>query len=718
MVIYFYSYRVISRRSEEIYAASLEQARTELDGMVNSVFQMLEQMTVNNHVRKLSFVRETPSPDDHWAIAQLVKDLGNYRLLSPFAEDVFVVMNRTNSIVSTIGYIREGLYYSLYYKNDDTDPAELTALMHRSYRRKETYPVGDYIFFLLTTMEGNLSDSTITAVVAVKRTSFDERFIRISGTAGRDSGSLMYIADRDKGREYYAGDMRPGKGPYHILSLDSRATNWQYIYLIPVNVQKAEARRIQFLTLAGLLACSLLGLFLSFLLSRRNYGPVKRLLAFFVPEKDVPLKKGTVGWGSREGDEFSLIDRRAGEVIREQQDSRQAARKYYIYALLEKPFDSVTGRQEMEKYRISLEGEWNLVALFSFPGLSGSLTETETELMGTIQRVLIHVFTEAAEGRYTLETADAGENVAAIVNWSGDRERFITQLEEDIEYTQQEMADFLHTAVLTALGEPRRGPGGIYYSNLEARETTRYLDSKTGQTVLRYRDIAYANGRYRYTQEDEQKLINLIRTGDEKAACALLKQVFEENKFPSGSAQGNTQGGPGGFGKMTRLLAYDILGSLIKGMEQPESKLPEDLKDINFEMVPVGELPAALEQIARNICQANRPGLQNRSSRALCEKVKEYISENYRDPEINISQTGRHFDISPFYLSGIFKEETGLGLLEYINTLRIEEGKKLLEERYNITEIAEKTGFHGSGAFIRVFKKMTGVTPRQYRNIQ
>jgi AraC-like DNA-binding protein len=572
------------------------------------------------------------------------------------------------------------------------------ALMRQPHRRKDVYPMGDYIFFLLTTMEGNLSDSTITVAAAVKRTSFDERFISISGTAGR--GSLLYIADRDKGWEYYAGDLRPGNGPYHILSLDSRAANWQYVYLIPVNVQKAEARRIQFLTLAGLLACSLLGLFLSFLLSRRNYDPVKRLLAFFVPG-NLNLRLGF-----QEGDEFSLIERRAGEVIREQQDSRQAARKYYIYALLEKPFDSITGRREMEKYRIPLEGEWNLVAIFSFPGLSGGLTETETELMGTVQRVLIHIFTEASEGRYTLETADAGENVAAMVNWSGDRERFISQLEEDIEYTQQEMADFLHTAVLTALGEPRRGPGGIYYSNLEARETSRYLDSKTGQTILRYRDIAYANGRYRYTQEDEQKLINLIRTGDEQAAGALLKQVFEENKFPQG------------LGKMTRLLAYDILGSLIKGMEQPESKLPEDLKDINFEMVPIGELPAALEQIARNICRANRPGLRNRSNRALCEKVKEYISENYRNPEINISQTGRYFDISPFYLSGIFKEETGLGLLEYINTLRIEEGKRLLEENYNITEIAEKTGFHGSGAFIRVFKKMTGVTPRQYRNIQ
>jgi AraC-like DNA-binding protein len=71
--------------------------------------------------------------------------------------------------------------------------------------------------------------------------------------------------------------------------------------------------------------------------------------------------------------------------------------------------------------------------------------------------------------------------------------------------------------------------------------------------------------------------------------------------------------------------------------------------------------------------------------------------------------------MSPFYLSRIFKEETGVGLLEYINTLRIEEGKKLLARGQSIVKTAETTGFRDSNAFIRVFKKLTGVTPGQYK---
>jgi YesN/AraC family two-component response regulator len=184
--------------------------------------------------------------------------------------------------------------------------------------------------------------------------------------------------------------------------------------------------------------------------------------------------------------------------------------------------------------------------------------------------------------------------------------------------------------------------------------------------------------------------------------------VFADNTFPQGLSD-----------KMRQLLAYDLLGTIIKGIEQDGGDTLDEFNpdEFNVEEIPAAELPAFLEKIVLSTCELNRRAMQNKNAKALCEKVKKYIEENYRNANINISQTGYHFGISPFYLSSIFKEETGTGLLEYITTLRIEEGKRLLEEGRNVTEIAEMTGFHGSGAFIRVFKKLTGITPGQYRKI-
>jgi AraC-like DNA-binding protein len=305
---------------------------------------------------------------------------------------------------------------------------------------------------------------------------------------------------------------------------------------------------------------------------------------------------------------------------------------------------------------------------------------------------------------------NAGEQAAAIVNWSGDRDAFIPRLEEAIEYTQQKAGEFLHMPVFTALGEPRRGPEGIYYSNLEARETLRYPDLKTGQSILHYRDIRYPGGKYQYTQETEQKFINLIRAGDAGAAHALLRQVWAENTS-SGALSG----------KMIRLLAYNLLGSIIKGMEQGGVLEEEDGKPgfnyLNFENILTGELINTLEKASAEVCRSNSLARQKRREPHLSGKVKQYIDGNFRNPDINISITSLQFGMNPAYLSAVFKEETGLSLLEYINTLRIEEGKRLLAAGCEVSDAAGQCGFHSSGTFIRVFKKLAGLTPGQYREM-
>ena len=99
----------------------------------------------------------------------------------------------------------------------------------------------------------------------------------------------------------------------------------------------------------------------------------------------------------------------------------------------------------------------------------------------------------------------------------------------------------------------------------------------------------------------------------------------------------------------------------------------------------------------------------------FCEEIKEYIQENYSDPDLNISQAAIHFGITPSYLSGIFKKETGMSLLGYISEVRTEKAKDLLAGEITIAEVAKRAGFRDSAALIRTFKKNVGMTPGQYR---
>lgn len=67
------------------------------------------------------------------------------------------------------------------------------------------------------------------------------------------------------------------------------------------------------------------------------------------------------------------------------------------------------------------------------------------------------------------------------------------------------------------------------------------------------------------------------------------------------------------------------------------------------------------------------------------------------------------------YLSTRFKSETGLSVMEYYTKLKIAEAKKLIRERnYNITQVANLLMFSDPHYFSRIFKKHTGMTPREY----
>lgn len=98
-------------------------------------------------------------------------------------------------------------------------------------------------------------------------------------------------------------------------------------------------------------------------------------------------------------------------------------------------------------------------------------------------------------------------------------------------------------------------------------------------------------------------------------------------------------------------------------------------------------------------------------------QAKQYIKEHYAEA-LNLDSVSYQVGFSPSYFDTIFRKETGKTFLEYLMDIRVEEAKKLLREsRINIEQIGRMVGSNDSKRFSKTFKRKTGISPREYRNL-
>lgn len=97
--------------------------------------------------------------------------------------------------------------------------------------------------------------------------------------------------------------------------------------------------------------------------------------------------------------------------------------------------------------------------------------------------------------------------------------------------------------------------------------------------------------------------------------------------------------------------------------------------------------------------------------------IKEYINQHYTE-DISLDKLSKVFDLSPSYLSQLFKNEVGISYIEYLTKKRIDYAKRLLmESEQSVGEICTMVGYLDQKHFFRTFKKHTKMSPTEYRKL-
>ena len=129
-----------------------------------------------------------------------------------------------------------------------------------------------------------------------------------------------------------------------------------------------------------------------------------------------------------------------------------------------------------------------------------------------------------------------------------------------------------------------------------------------------------------------------------------------------------------------------------------------------------GELLDSLNQYCRMI---TKEGLQSRKIQAALpvRTIQQYMKTHFAE-SLTLEGMAEIVHLNPVYLSGLFKKELGVNFSDYLAGLRVEKAKALLKEvDWNISEVAAQVGYGDARYFSKVFSKLVGINPKEYRRL-
>jgi YesN/AraC family two-component response regulator len=141
-----------------------------------------------------------------------------------------------------------------------------------------------------------------------------------------------------------------------------------------------------------------------------------------------------------------------------------------------------------------------------------------------------------------------------------------------------------------------------------------------------------------------------------------------------------------------------------------------DFQKSSARMSDVIEISYKLGQVLRKFVEMMDQSIPPHASEAVKQSLN-YIHKNYRK-QITLEEVADIVALSPTHFSKLFKGDMGIGFSAYINQLRLQKAKKLLEEsELSLAEITQNVGYSNQQYFSRVFKEYNHMTPGQYRRI-
>lgn len=261
-----------------------------------------------------------------------------------------------------------------------------------------------------------------------------------------------------------------------------------------------------------------------------------------------------------------------------------------------------------------------------------------------------------------------------------------------------------------AAGLPYNSLFDVYRSFDEALQASEYT-TNPNDVLLWYMKATTENQYYYYPVEVENKIINLVKTGNKEGVYALLEDLYQEN-IVNRDVKKN----------MLAYLFTEMKGTFLRILthinfendEEFRSSIIEKIEEIDNITLSEDKWER-IKVIYTTLCdQVNKS--KNQYSSQLITKIIEFVELNYTDQQLNRYMVATKFNLSEVYLSRFFKEQMGENLAKYIEQIRLKKAHELItNSNLPINDIVEKTGYSCVRTFRRAYVRIYGILPSEDR---
>lgn len=166
-----------------------------------------------------------------------------------------------------------------------------------------------------------------------------------------------------------------------------------------------------------------------------------------------------------------------------------------------------------------------------------------------------------------------------------------------------------------------------------------------------------------------------------------------------------------------------IILSAYTDFEYARTAIRYDVADYVLKLSVLEELPPAVEKVTQKL-QKQKKELEEelvrqpekKDAESLYDQIREYIEKNY-SKKITLNDIAEELHANSSYLSRLYKKESGQNLFDVILKKRVDKAKEYMETTdKKIYEISQAVGFDDTGYFSRIFKRYTGVSPKEYQS--